>query len=72
VLDDCDWASVATAVRNFELNTAWTPHPIGTPTRLRAARATNVAQGLLVGLLIARLVDRMTFSCGKLLDMRRI
>jgi predicted O-methyltransferase YrrM len=38
VLDDCDWASVATAVRYFELNTAWTPHPIGTPTRLRAFR----------------------------------
>ncbi len=38
VLDDCDWASVATAVRYFELNTHWTPHPIGRPTRLRAFR----------------------------------
>jgi predicted O-methyltransferase YrrM len=38
VLDDCDWVSVATAVRYFELNTHWTPHPIGTPTRLRAFR----------------------------------
>ena len=28
VLDDCDWASVATAVRYFELNTHWTPHPM--------------------------------------------
>jgi predicted O-methyltransferase YrrM len=38
VLDDCDWPSVATAVRYFELNTGWTPHPIGAPTRLRAFR----------------------------------
>jgi predicted O-methyltransferase YrrM len=38
VLDDCDWPSVATAVRYFELNTGWSPHPIGSPTRLRAFR----------------------------------
>jgi predicted O-methyltransferase YrrM len=38
VLDDCDWPSVATAVRYFEVNTGWRPHPIGRPTRLRAFR----------------------------------
>ncbi|MBV9322443.1 MAG: class I SAM-dependent methyltransferase [Chloroflexi bacterium] len=38
VLDDCDWPSVATAVRYFELNAGWTPQPIGRPTRLRAFR----------------------------------
>jgi predicted O-methyltransferase YrrM len=38
VLDDCDWPSVATAVRYFELNTGWTLQPIGLPTRLRAFR----------------------------------
>jgi predicted O-methyltransferase YrrM len=38
VLDDCRWPSVATAVRYFELNTGWTPEPIGVPTRLRAFR----------------------------------
>jgi hypothetical protein len=38
VLDDCDWPSVATALRYFELNTGWTPQPIGPPTRLRAFR----------------------------------
>jgi len=38
VLDDCDWASVATAVRYFERNTGWRPEPIARPTRLRAYR----------------------------------
>ena len=41
VLDDCGWPSVATAVRYFELNTGWTPQPIGPPTRLRAFRLPN-------------------------------
>jgi predicted O-methyltransferase YrrM len=41
VLDDCGWPSVATAVRYFELNTRWTPHPIGSPARLRAFRLPN-------------------------------
>lgn len=38
VLDDCRWPSVVTAVRYFEVNTAWQPQPIGRPTRLRAFR----------------------------------
>jgi predicted O-methyltransferase YrrM len=38
ILDDCEYASVATAVRYFELNTGWKPQPIATPTRLRAYR----------------------------------
>jgi predicted O-methyltransferase YrrM len=38
VLDDCDWPSVATAVRYFERNTGWRPQPIDRPTRLRAFR----------------------------------
>jgi predicted O-methyltransferase YrrM len=38
VLDDCDWPSVATAVRYFELNTGWSPVAIDRPTRLRAFR----------------------------------
>jgi predicted O-methyltransferase YrrM len=42
LLDDCGWPSVATAVRYFELNTAWTPQPIGPPTRLRAFRLPSV------------------------------
>ena len=41
VLDDCQWPSVATAVRYFELNARWTPHPIGAKTRLRAFRLPN-------------------------------
>jgi predicted O-methyltransferase YrrM len=40
-LDDCDWPSVATAARYFELNAGWTPHSIGVPTRLRAFRLPN-------------------------------
>ena len=38
VLDDCQWPSVATAVRYFELNTGWVSLTIGQPTRLRAFR----------------------------------
>jgi predicted O-methyltransferase YrrM len=38
VLDDCQWPSVATAVRYFEVNTGWQPQPINGPTRLRAYR----------------------------------
>jgi predicted O-methyltransferase YrrM len=38
ILDDCDYPSVATAVRYFEVNTGWAPEPIARPTRLRAFR----------------------------------
>lgn len=38
VLDDCEWPSVATAVRYFERNTGWERHPIETTTRLEAYR----------------------------------
>lgn len=38
VLDDCQWPSVATAVRYFEVNAGWQPEAIGQPTRLRALR----------------------------------
>jgi len=38
VLDDCQWPSVATAVRYFELNTGWQPEPISRSTRLTAFR----------------------------------
>ncbi len=38
ILDDCQWPSVATAVRYFEVNTGWRPEAIGQPTRLRAFR----------------------------------
>lgn len=38
VLDDCQWPSVATAVRYFELNTGWVAQTLGQPTRLRAFR----------------------------------
>jgi pimeloyl-ACP methyl ester carboxylesterase len=38
VLDDCEWPSVATAVRYFELNTGWEPQPFEATTRLRAYR----------------------------------
>ncbi len=38
VLDDCEWPSVATAVRYFELNTGWQPRPLQTSTRLKAYR----------------------------------
>jgi predicted O-methyltransferase YrrM len=38
ILDDCNYASVATAARYFEVNTGWEPEPIDSPTRLRAFR----------------------------------
>lgn len=38
VLDDCEWPSVATAARYFELNTGWCLEPIDRMTRLRAYR----------------------------------
>lgn len=41
VLDDCQWPSVASAVRYFELNTGWHPQTIDQPTRLRAFRSPD-------------------------------
>jgi hypothetical protein len=41
VLDDCDWPSVATAARYFELNAGWTRKPIDGETRLRAYRVPD-------------------------------
>lgn len=38
LLDDCQWPSVGTAVRYFELNTGWRPVRIDAKTRLRAYR----------------------------------
>jgi predicted O-methyltransferase YrrM len=38
VLDDCDWPSVATAVRYFEINTGWLRQELPTSTRLTAYR----------------------------------
>lgn len=38
ILDDCNYPSVATAARYFEVNTGWEPEPIASPTRLRAFR----------------------------------
>lgn len=38
ILDDCEWPSVATAVRYFEVNAGWRPEVIDRPTRLRAYR----------------------------------
>jgi predicted O-methyltransferase YrrM len=38
VLDDCEWPSVATAARYFELNAGWTPQLMDQPTRLCAFR----------------------------------
>jgi predicted O-methyltransferase YrrM len=38
ILDDCEWPSVATAVRYFELNTGWRREAIETSSRLRAYR----------------------------------
>jgi cephalosporin hydroxylase len=38
ILDDCNYPSVATAVRYFEVNTGWAPEPIARTTRLRAFR----------------------------------
>jgi predicted O-methyltransferase YrrM len=41
VLDDCHWPSVGTALRYFTTNAGWAEHPIGLPTRLRAARVSQ-------------------------------
>lgn len=41
ILDDCNWPSVATAVRYFELNTGWQEQPLDRPTRLRGFRLPN-------------------------------
>jgi predicted O-methyltransferase YrrM len=38
VLDDCQWRSVATAVRYFEVNAGWRPEPVPEATRLSAFR----------------------------------
>jgi cephalosporin hydroxylase len=38
VLDDCQWPSVLTAARYFEVNAGWQQQPIAGPTRLRAFR----------------------------------
>lgn len=38
VLDDCEWLSVATAVRYFEANAGWRQEAIQRPSRLRAYR----------------------------------
>lgn len=38
ILDDCNYPSVATAVRYFEVNTGWKMVPMPAPTRLRAFR----------------------------------
>jgi predicted O-methyltransferase YrrM len=41
VLDDCQWPSVATAVRYFEVNTGWRSEVFSKPTRLRAFRVPD-------------------------------
>ena len=41
ILDDCNFPSVATAVRYFEVNTGWEPEPIAQSARLRAFRLPN-------------------------------
>ncbi|MHB1500902.1 MAG: class I SAM-dependent methyltransferase, partial [Candidatus Dormibacteria bacterium] len=41
VVDDCQWPSVATAVRYFEVNAGWQAHVISKPTRLRAFRVSD-------------------------------
>lgn len=38
ILDDCQWPSVATAARYFELNSGWQPVALSTSTRLCAFR----------------------------------
>lgn len=38
ILDDCQWPSVATAVRYFQLNVGWTPVRVPASTRLSAYR----------------------------------
>ena len=41
VLDDCQWPSVATAVRYFEVNTGWNARAISGTTRLKAFRVPD-------------------------------
>jgi predicted O-methyltransferase YrrM len=41
ILDDCEWPSVATAARYFEVNTGWQPVVPRAPTRLRAFRVPD-------------------------------
>jgi predicted O-methyltransferase YrrM len=41
VLDDCQWPSVATAVRYFEVNAGWRSERISNRTRLRAFRVPD-------------------------------
>ncbi|MHB1527744.1 MAG: class I SAM-dependent methyltransferase [Candidatus Dormibacteria bacterium] len=41
VVDDCQWPSVATAVRYFEVNAGWQAYVISKPTRLRAFRVSD-------------------------------
>jgi len=41
VLDDCQWLSVATALRYFEVNTGWQSQVMTQPTRLRAFRVPD-------------------------------
>jgi predicted O-methyltransferase YrrM len=43
VLDDCQWPSVLTAVRYFEVNAGWQQQPIDGPTRLRSFRLPRPA-----------------------------
>ena len=38
VLDDCEWPSVANAMRYFEVNASWQSETISGPTRLRTFR----------------------------------
>lgn len=38
ILDDCQWPSVATAARYFEVNAGWQALSVAGPTRLRAFR----------------------------------
>ena len=38
VLDDCEWPSIATAVRYFQINTGWQPEAIDQQIRLRGFR----------------------------------
>jgi len=41
ILDDCEWPSVATAARYFEVNAGWQPVTPRAPTRLRAFRVPD-------------------------------
>lgn len=38
ILDDCEWRSVATAVRYFEVNLGWQQQRLNSAPRLRAYR----------------------------------